>query len=108
MAENEQYWKEGFLIQVRDGVTPADDPVRPGLPAHIVLVEPDSAKPLSFLEPKLAAQIEKEQLEIFGGRMLVIAIKLSNEGPEERWPISVEDAMKNVMVLLERQLPSPD
>lgn len=108
MAENEQYWKEGFLIQVRDGIVPADDPMHPGLSAHITLVEPSAARPLSLLEQKLAAEIEKEQLELFGGKMLVIAVMPRNDGEEERWPIAVNDAMKNVMAILDRQLPSPD
>lgn len=108
MAENDSYWKEGFLTQVRESVIPADDPMRPGLLAHITLVEPHTAKPLSLLEQKLAAEIEKEQLELFGGKMLVIAVMPRNDGAEERWPITVNDAMKNVMAILDRQLPSPD
>lgn len=40
--------------------------------------------------------------------MLVIAVMPKNDGEEERWPITVNDAMKNVMAILERQFPSPD
>lgn len=108
MAENDSYWKKDFLAQVRDSVIPADDPNRPGLSAHVTLVEAHTAKPLSLLPPELAEKIGKEQLELFGGNILVIAVMPRNDGEEERWPISVEDAMKNVMALLERQLPSPD
>lgn len=75
---------------MRDGIVPADDPMHPGLFAHVTLVEPSAARSLSLLEQKLVAKIEKEQLELFGGNMLVIAVMPKNDGEEERWPIGEE------------------
>ncbi|MBI5356724.1 hypothetical protein HZB78_03870 [Candidatus Collierbacteria bacterium] len=101
-------WREGFLVQVRESAIPADDPFRPDVSAHVTIVESNTAKPLSNFEQKLAAQIEKEQVELFGGKILVMAVMPKNDGVEEHWPITVDDAIKNVMALLDRQLPSPD
>ena len=101
-------WREEFLAQVRENVIPADDPLRPDVSAHVTIVDLNTARSLSCLEQKLAAQIEKERVELFGGKILVIAVMPKNDGMEERWPITVNDAMRNVMALLDRQLPSPD
>jgi len=101
MEKYGESWRDEFLRALKDGSFPADDPFHPGCPAHIMLVIPEQAKPLSLLPEEVARQIKLEQKQL-GGQMLVIWVK-SSDDEEEHWPIRVDDAMRNVMGMLDRQ-----